>query len=883
MACSSNSWRSNRAILSTLLVMCVFILPFASFRVAAEDNPLTEQEKAAVVNIIVSMLLDDTSNKTPNANAGSDQTVNEKVEVNLDGSASADSDGSIASYAWVQTAGATVTLSGANTAKPTFTAPEVVADETLTFELTVTDNHGATAKDSVSVVVKNISITPNDELVLAMGGSHSCALVNGGVQCWGWNGRGQLGDGTVAERHSPVQAIAPSSDVSAVSAGLNHTCAVVKGGVWCWGSNLEGQLGDGTATDRLVPVQVIAPGSGVVAIDTGMDHTCVVINGGVKCWGNNAYGQLGDGTATDRNIPVQAMASSSGVTAVTTGDYHTCAIVHGGVKCWGDNYHGQLGDGTNIDHYSPVQAIASNSGVLSIDSGWFQTCALLNGGVQCWGDNRLGQLGDGSTIERHSPVQTIAENSDVTAITVGSTYVCAVVSTGVRCWGGNIVGQLGDGTTIERHRPVQVIASGSNVAAVSAGWLHTCAVIGSRVKCWGNNYYGQLGDGTTTGRYTPVDVPFFGDSNQAPTADAGVDQEANENANVTLGGRGTDPDGDTVTYSWAQTDSSGVTATLTGATTATPSFTAPAVDADTTLIFTLTVSDGHGGTATDTVNVLVRKNVVVQPTPTGKLNDTGITLCGDYAYDASGNTVSGHTHSNSQDCNLFSDAEGDPIPPTLRVAGTGQDGHTGRDVTHNDGSDGHAGFSFTKISSTGEALPAYPREWSCVKDNVTGLIWEVKTDDGGLHDKDDRYTWYEPDGTKNGGFVGYQKPSDYNSSGSDTICYGHTAGNPATYCNTKAYVDRVNAVGWCGATDWRMPTRNELRSIVLYKYFLLDDDFFRNTVRSAFWSSSPFVNNPRVAIGINFSESAGEDLHGRYGNWGYKHNDGFVRLVRGGQ
>lgn len=77
----------------------------------------------------------------------------------------------------------------------------------------------------------------------------------------------------------------------------------------------------------------------------------------------------------------------------------------------------------------------------------------------------------------------------------------------------------------------------------------------------------------------------------------------------------------------------------------------------------------------------------------------------------------------------------------------GQDVDYGRDKTNND-IDGHAGFNFTKIDSSGNVLPVVAANWSAVLDNVTGLMWENKTDDGGLHDKDNLYTWYDPDNSK---------------------------------------------------------------------------------------------------------------------------------------
>lgn len=93
-------------------------------------------------------------NQAPSANAGADQTANGASTVTLDGSASSDSDGSISNYLWAQTSGTTVTLSSATAAMPSFTAPDVGANETVSFSLTVTDNEGLSANDSVSIIVQ---------------------------------------------------------------------------------------------------------------------------------------------------------------------------------------------------------------------------------------------------------------------------------------------------------------------------------------------------------------------------------------------------------------------------------------------------------------------------------------------------------------------------------------------------------------------------------------------------------------------------------------------------------------------------------------------------------------------------------------------------------
>ena len=256
---------------------------------------------------------------------------------------------------------------------------------------------------------------------LSCGDKHSAFIKSDGT-LWtmGYNGFGQLGDGTTTNRSTPVQA---ASSVSLVSASggedFGYTLFIkTDGTLWGMGYNGNGNLGDGTITQRPNPVQIT---TGVAQCAAGHYHSLFVkTNGTLWAMGNNQTGQLGDGTTTQRNSPVQvatgvSVAAAGGHTNVSGNQvFHSLFVkTDGSLWAMGSNMMGQLGDGTTTQRNSPVQI---TTGVVEVSAGQGHSVfRKTNNTVWSMGYNTFGQLGDGLTVQRTTPFQFDTNASGIAA------------------------------------------------------------------------------------------------------------------------------------------------------------------------------------------------------------------------------------------------------------------------------------------------------------------------------------------------------------------------------------------------------------------------------------------------------------------------------------
>ena len=146
------------------------------------------------------------------------------------------------------------------------------------------------------------------------------------------------------------------------------------------------------------------------------------------------------------------------------------------------------------------------------------------------------------------------------------------------------------------------------------------------------------------------------------------------------------------------------------------------------------------------------------------------------------------------------------------------------------------GAEFKKISDEGQMLDPDSKEWSCVLDQNNSLIWEIKAADEGLQFALNTYTWFDGEsGRENGTF--------------SQNCYWGKS------CNTQSFIIDINKAELCSFSDWRLPTRDELKSIVDYYVnddVLIDSKFFPNTQMNTYWTSATVKDDPTLAYEIPF-------------------------------
>lgn len=374
-------------------------------------------------------------------------------------------------------------------------------------------------------------------LQVSAGITHNLAISTAGkVYGWGYNSYGVLGDGSTTQRTSPVNitnsGALSGKTVTQVSAGGDHSLAVSSDGTaFAWGHNTSGQLGDGTLTTRTSPIVMSGfgalAGKTVTQVSAGLDHSLALTSDGrVYAWGSNDYGQIGDGSYSRRTTPVavniSGVLAGKTITKVLAGGMNSFALASDGtVYAWGYGEDNGLGDGNSTSSNVPVAVAGSIIGktITMLATGPYSSSTLAlaaDGTIHAWG---AGPLGDGTYNSQSTAIALTTSGplsgKNFTQIAASSNISIALASNGaVYTWGRqNYYGQMGDGTTADRISPVAITNSGAlsgkTISKVIAGDNHAFA-LGSdgALYGWGRDEYGLLGDGTTTVQFnSPIALP----------------------------------------------------------------------------------------------------------------------------------------------------------------------------------------------------------------------------------------------------------------------------------------------------------------------------------------------------------------------------------------
>jgi len=140
-------------------------------------------------------------------------------------------------------------------------------------------------------------------------------------------------------------------------------------------------------------------------------------------------------------------------------------------------------------------------------------------------------------------------------------------------------------------------------------------------------------------------------------------------------------------------------------------------------------------------------------------------------------------------------------------------------------------FDMTRLNQNGsinDGSDFSSRPWACVRDNQSGMTWEVKLPEPGLHNIDNTYSWYDPDQSSNGGYAGKINAG---------VCVDSD-------CDTYSYIKAVNAEKLCGLSDWHLPSRFELNTILDATVFFpgptLPKEYFPETLPGKYWTDTTF-------------------------------------------
>ncbi len=403
-----------------------------------------------------------------------------------------------------------------------------------------------------------------DATDISVGNLHGCAVVDGGVQCWGTGpGDGRHHErfgkpGTLSYGPTPSRGPTPIPGVGAsrVAAGNAHTCAFGER-LTCWGHTDDAQAGGVPPKGQLpfAPPNPIETRDAVHALALSENISCLADVQGVSCLGAVPQA-VGRHETTPRPRPVVDLLD---VVDLDVAEMHGlvirrgCAVTTSGrVMCWG---HPLDERAPSDDMFTRAHPVPGLEDAVEVSLGEEFACARTRRGrVACWGQVGFGQLGDGQTLFHDVPI-TAAPFASALRIAAGDDHTCAILRSGeVRCAGYRdpreyapqppeptvwtetalrnaewLSGRIEDlcimtprgrvacsrvaGGHTNRVWPAEPAKRkfetiGNGFVSIASGKYHHCGITKrGQVRCWGENGFGAFGRGDVPDRDEPAVVP----------------------------------------------------------------------------------------------------------------------------------------------------------------------------------------------------------------------------------------------------------------------------------------------------------------------------------------------------------------------------------------
>jgi alpha-tubulin suppressor-like RCC1 family protein len=322
----------------------------------------------------------------------------------------------------------------------------------------------------------------------------------------------QFGDGTTNNRNS-LTFVDSAPDYIQVRAGeVDSHFLKADGTIWGCGTNGRGNIGDGTLTTRTTPIQIGTDTDWTDIYPGGRDHTIAKKSGGTFYgWGDNGLGQLGVGDFQDKWSPV-ILGVSTGWAVLGLGYTHTLAIKSDGTlwSC-GDNTQGMLGQGDFgfLTRRHTFTQIGTDTDWAFCCGGWQHSIAIkTNGTLWAWGRNTSGQFGDGTITTRSTTPLQIGTDTDWVFAACLHDASLAIKTDGT-LWsaGDDFAGELGQGASGFSQPTYTQIGTDTDWEIVECGDYHTIArKTTGALYGWGNNSSGELGLGDNSDRDVPTQI-----------------------------------------------------------------------------------------------------------------------------------------------------------------------------------------------------------------------------------------------------------------------------------------------------------------------------------------------------------------------------------------